>query len=270
MRRIAALKPKRASAQSKKSHPTSSAAGAPGEIARLTRELNDALERQAATSQVLEVISGSPGDLQAVFVAVLENAVRLCDANFGMLWQCEGKGFRCIALHNAPSAFSEDLQKQPVVYPPPGSGLRILAETRQVIHVADLAAMPTCTQQRAPAIVAAVELGGVRTYVAVPMLKNNELIGALIVYRQEVRPFSEKQIELVKNFAAQAVIAIENVRLFDEVEARTRELQETLEYQTAASDVLNVSPARLRTFSRCSRQLPRRRNDCAMPSRLTL
>ena len=238
--RIAALKPKRASAQSRKSLPTSSAAGAPGEIARLTRELNEALERQAATSQVLEVISGSPGDLQAVFVAVLENAVRLCDANFGMFWQCEGKGFRCVALHNAPSAFSDDLQKQPVVYPPPGSGLRILAETRKVIHVADLAAMPTYTQQRVPAIVAAVELGGVRTYVAVPMLKNNELIGALIVYRQEVRRFSERQIDLVKNFAAQAVIALDNARLLNELRQRTTDLTEALEQQTATSDVLQV------------------------------
>ena len=117
------------------------------------------MERQAATSEILEVISGSPGDLQPVFVAVLENAVRLCDANFGILWLCEGAGFRCVALHNAPGAFSEDFQRRPVVYPPPGSGLGTLAETRQVTQVADMAATQAYIEQRSPTVIAAVELG---------------------------------------------------------------------------------------------------------------
>jgi hypothetical protein len=131
------------------------------EVARLTRELGEALEQQTATSEVLQVISSSPGDLKPVFAAMLEKATRICVAKFGILWLCDGEGFRCVALHNAPPAFAEDFQKQPVVYPPPGSSLSILAETRQVVHVTDMAATRAYIQERTPAVVAAVELGGV-------------------------------------------------------------------------------------------------------------
>jgi two-component system, NtrC family, sensor kinase len=207
------------------------------ENTRLLNELRESLHQQTATSEVLRVISSSPGELEPAFQAMLENATRICEAKFGMLWLCEGGGFRCAALHNAPRSFAEQVRSQPVVHPPPGSGLSRLAETRQVVHVADMAATQAYVERRSPSIVAAVEIGGVRTHVHVPMLKENSLIGAITVYRQEVRPFTDKQIKLIENFANQAIIAIENARLLSELRQRTDELGRSVEELHALGEV---------------------------------
>ena len=181
-------------------------------FALLEHRLNEALEQQTATSEILKVISNSPGHLEPVFNAMLEKAVRICEAKFGVLWLCENRGFRSVAQHNTPPAFAEHWRSHPVVHPVPGTGLRRLAETHQVAHIADMTKIQPYIE-RDPFVVSSVELGDFRTVVNVPMLKENELAGAIAIYRQEVRPFTEKQIEVVTNFAAQAVIAIENTQL---------------------------------------------------------
>jgi two-component system, NtrC family, sensor kinase len=168
------------------------------EIARLTRELNEALERQAATSEVLQIISRSPGDLEPVFQSMLKNAVRLCDAKFGNIFRWDGEALHPVARHNTPAAFAERRARVPLrPAASPDSPFSRVVATKKLIHVADLAAERGYVERRSPGLVDAVELGGVRTVLLVPLLTGHDLIGALTVYRQEVQPFTDKQIALV-------------------------------------------------------------------------
>ena len=197
-----------------------------------TRELTESLEQQTATAQVLQVISSSPGELQPVFDSILANAAHLCEANFGTLNLYKDGTFPVAAMHDVPPAYAEFRRLNPHFRVVDGHPLARVAAAGQVQQIFDMRLEPLYLEKD-PSFVAMVEHAGARTLFLVPMLKDNDVIGVITIFRQEVRPFSHKQIALVQNFAAQAVIAIENARLLSE-------LRQSLEQQTATADVLRV------------------------------
>jgi len=202
------------------------------DLTERTTDLTEALEQQTATSEVLQVISSSAGDLQPVFAAMLENAVRICDARFGNIYRWDGEVLLLVATENTPLVFAE-ARKSGLLRHSPNDPIGRMIATKAVVHTDDLAKEQEYVERSNPGLIAAVELGHVRTSLVVPILKEDELIGAFALSRHQVRPFTDKQIEVVQNFVAQAVIAIENTRLLNE-------LRQSLEQQTATADVLKV------------------------------
>jgi two-component system NtrC family sensor kinase len=258
-RRPKTPEPKRRNAPEVQARSKLSPAIEEAEVARLTRELTDERRQRVATSEVLRLLSGSHGDLDHLFDTILANATNLCQANFGTLSLCEGDAFRIAAMHNVPPGLAELRRREPLVRAGP---LLRMAETKRLLHIADY--MEYVASHPADSDAAAfAKLTGVRTILEVPMLKDHDLVGAIVIYRAEVRGFDDREIALLNDFAAQAVIAIENARLLTET-------REALEQQTAMADVLRLisrSTFNLQAGSRHAHRnrratLQRRRREC--------